>query len=236
MNSQDDTLIFNVQNDAELEALGKAYVQAANKRKISMTQATNIIVQLWKENIDTQTKNNISSKSHQITPKIKAELVKKIEHMVDEYPEFIYSSGLSNNAEYRKYTISIISLICQMHFEKERIQKTMLVHYIRDYFLETSGNPEYCKSITISCFIDHIFETLYSLNFAATNAPSKGLLKHVDTTRRPTIYKGTKFSHQVLRKVDYLVEPDLKLQEYRGKKAQTITTIIYLVWFIETFF
>ena len=236
MKAQDDKSNFNVKVDAELEALAKAYVQAANKRKISMTQANKIITQVWKENIDIQTNNSIPSTSRQIHPEINAKIREKIEHMVDEYPEFIYSNGLSNNADYRFYTISIISLICKMYSEKERIQKTTLVHYIRDYFLETSDNPDYCKSTTISCFINHIFETLYSLNFATTSAPKMGLLKHVDTSYRPTIYKGTKFSHQILRKVDYLVEADIKLHEYKGKKTQTITTIIYLAWFIETFF
>lgn len=236
MNKKDETLIFDVHKDAELEALAKAYVQAANKRKMTMTQASKIIAQIWREDITepTQAKKLIQMPLDESA--CEAQFRSKVERLVDEYPEFIYHNGLKNNAEYRQYTITIICVIYKMFLEKDRIQGSTLLYYIRDYFKQVSENPDHSNTTTIHYFKENIFETLHSLIFATTQYSGIGCLRTVDTTFRPTIYKGRPDIQSIFRKIDKLVEPYLKIQEYECRKSKTITSIIQLIWFVETFF
>ena len=58
---------FNVTKDAELEALGEAYIQAAHKRNLSVSAACKIITELWEKHIPETNQENIF---HFISPSI----------------------------------------------------------------------------------------------------------------------------------------------------------------------
>lgn len=233
---KDPKIIFDVHKDAELEALAKAYVQAAYARKMTQTQATQVLAQIWREDIIIpKEEKRLSEISLKETQKQK-DFRKKVEKMVDEYPEFIYHRRLDSSSDYRQYTIEVICAIYKMFLEKDRIQGSTMLHFIRDYFMQSFSNPNYSNTTIIDYTRRHISSTLDSLYFSTTKYSGIKFLRHVDLNSKPTIYQSEPSLQSSLRKISSLYEPYAKRQEYLSRNSKTATAVIELIWFVETFF
>lgn len=236
MKKKEPEIIFNVHEDSELEALAKAYVQAANTRKMTLTQANKVLAQIWREDItEPKAAEKLIKMPLEETEEQKI-FRRKAEGLVDQYPEFVCRHGLTNNSEYRQYTIEVICAIHKMFLEKDRIQNSMLLYYIRDYFKQVSENPAYSNTTTIDYCKKHIFSTMNKLEFNTTKYSNVGCLRCVDMSYRPTVYKQKPDIDSSFRTIDYLVEPYLKEKEYDIRRSKTSTAVVQLIWLVETFF
>ena len=88
MKKKEPEIIFNVHDDSELEALAKAYVQAASARGMTATQAKEVLGQIWREDIaEPRKKENLLQMPLEETPE-QNEFREKVKKFVEHYPEF----------------------------------------------------------------------------------------------------------------------------------------------------
>lgn len=237
MKKKEPTSTFDVHKDSELEALAKAYVQAAHKRKMTMTDSSKIIAQIWREDITEPQKAQklitmpLKETEDQMVFRTKAE------KMIEEYPEFVCNFAKMDIATRKQFSIEIICAIHKVFQEKDRIQSNTLVYYIRDYFSQILKNSEYNNTTIISHFKQHIFNTLeLYFVFNTTNYSGIGCFGNVDTAFRPFYQENIHRVQLPFCNIDHLLEPYLKEKEYAVRRSQTSTAIIRLIWFVETFF
>lgn len=236
MKKKANTSIFDVHKDSELEALAKAYVQAAHKRKMTMTESSKIIAQIWREDITEPEKNRkliLMPLQENEDQKLFRE---KVEKFIAEYPEFIPGTSSLDSEERKQYTVEIICAICKYFVEKDRIQMSTLLYYIRDYFIQVFKEKKFCNTTKISYFIEHIFFVLNLLVFDTTKFSGIGCLKNVNYSYRPQISEKHPSPATSFSRIDNLAEPDIKEKEYDVRRSKTSTSIIRLIWFVETFF
>lgn len=227
---------FDVHKDAELEALAKAYVQAANNRKMTLTQANKVIAQIWQEDVLIPNRQAKLLKMPLIENTIQKEFRAKAERFLQQYPEFVLSTNNKDVfAERQKFTLDIICAINKMFYEESSISSDSIYKYVRDYFKQISDDPAYWNSIDIHRFTEHIFDQLYFLVFKVTGAATRGL-RYTDTQYLPTYSLEHPGNYISLVRITSLADPYLKLREYDLRASKTATNVINLIWVIETFF
>ncbi len=236
MKKKANTSIFDVHKDSELEALAKAYVQAAHKRKMTMTESNKIIAQIWREDITEPEKNQKLTLMPLQENEDQKLFREKVEKLISEYPEFITSANSLDSEDRKPYTVEIICAIHKYFAEKDRIQMSILLYYIRDYFIQIFKEKKFCNTTKISYCIEHIFFVLNHLVFDTTKYSGIGCLKNVNYTYRPKISENHPSPATSFSRIDNLAEPYLKEKEYDIRRSKTSTAIIQLIWFIETFF
>lgn len=236
MKKKANTSIFDVHKDSELEALAKAYVQAAHKRKMTMTESSKIIAQIWREDITEPEKNQKLTLMPLQENEDQKLFREKVEKLIAEYPEFITSANSLDSEDRKPYTVEIICAIHKYFAEKDRIQMSILLYYIRDYFIQIFKEKKFCNTTKISYCIEHIFFVMDNLVFNTTHFSGIGCLKNVDYTYRPKFSENYLGPATSFSRIDNLAEPYLKEKEYDVRRSKTSTSIIQLIWFVETFF
>lgn len=241
MKKKEPEIIYNVHEDAELETLAKAFVQAASNRNMTMTQASSVIAQIWREDI---TAPEVEKKMIRMSLDETDEQLafrEKVVEFIDTYPEFIrfYNNPMLSKSwpGSKQFTIELICAIYKMFTEEDTVQASTLNNYIRDYFKQRfHDDPNYSNPTTIWTFKEHIFETIDHLRFKTTRYADIGSYRYVDKTFVPTITDKPFLCGAELEPISYIADPYLQEREYVKRRAKTTTKIIQLIWIIETFF
>lgn len=238
MKKKDDSAIFNVTNDAELEALAKAYIQAAHKRHFTMTQATQTISQLWKQEFALQETNFIFTPPEE-TPEQKI-FREKTEKFIAHFPEFVqfYGSPVSQKdmKDHAKYTVELICGFYKMFLEEDDIKSSTLIEFVSKYLKQISENPDYYNATKVKSFKEYIFMRLEYLTFKVGPYSGIGCLHKTDLSYFPTLSKQKGCVGNDLRTIKWISEPREKLLQYDARKNITLTKVVQLIWVIETFF
>lgn len=237
MKKKEPEIIFNIHEDSELEALAKAYVQAANARNMTSTQAKAIIGQIWREDItDPIKKAKLQKMPLKETPQQEV-FREKAKKFVEQYPEFNLFYKDERRPHFKDYTLEVICAIHKMFTEEDYITLSSAKRYIKDYFKQTSEIPFYYNDRYVNRFTSHILEQVSNLTFKTTDEFSGvGVLQFVDTTFTPIFSTDYPTSSQSYARISWLHEPYKKCEEYDCRKNKTNTSIIHLIWVIETFF
>ena len=237
MKKKETTPIFDVHTDSELEALAKAFVQAAHARKMTSTQAGAIIAQIWRENIYTPQKREKLLKMPLEEPAETKAFREKVRKFVGHYPQLtLWYAKYPNNSFYREYTINILCAIHKMFVEEDYITSTSLERYLRDYFRQTNGERFYYDYNRIHWFPKSLLETAGELIFKTTGEYAElGTAREVDKTFLP-VFSNEEPTEKNMVRIDFLSEPRQKRNEYDCRMNPTIISIINMIWVIETFF
>lgn len=238
MKKKEDSAIFNVTNDAELEALAKAYIQAAHKRHFTMTQATQTISNLWKKEFALQKTNFIFTQPKEtLEQKAFREKTKKF---ISHFPEFVqfYKSPVSQRdiESHAEYTVEVICGFYKMFLEEDNIKSSTLIEFVSNYLKQISENPDYYSPTKVKSFKEYIFMRLEYLTFKVGNYSGIGCLRKADLSYFPTISKQKGCVGDDLRTIKWISDPHEKLLQYDSRKNITLTKVVQLIWVIETFF
>lgn len=238
MKKKEPEIIFNVHDDSELEALAKAYVQAASARGMTATQAKEVLGQIWREDIaEPRKKENLLQMPLEETPE-QNEFREKVKKFMEHYPEFNFCLPENPNNQFLKeYAIEIICAIYKMFEEEDHITLGSMTKYLRDYFKQTSRDPFYYHYRRIDRYPQWLLSKVNNLYFRTTGKHSKinYCFMCVDASFMP-IFSSEKLSDKNYVKITSLIEPYQKRNEYDCRMNPTISDIINLIWVIETFF
>ncbi len=238
MKKKENSPLFNVTNDAELEALAKAYIQAAHKRQFTMTQTTQLICQIWKEEIAQKEKSIVLTPPKETTEQIIFR--EKTEKFINHFPDFVQPYGgplsqadMENNA---KYAVEVICGFYKMLLEEDNIKSSSLIEFVSKYLKQISDTPEYSSATKVKSFKDYIFMKLEYLIFKVEGFSGIGCLHKTDLSYLPTLSRKKVCTSDELRTIKFISEPYEKMMEYDTRKNTTLTKLFQLIWVIETFF
>ena len=244
MKEKNPTPIFNVTDNAELEALAKAYVQTAHKRNLSISAAFELISQFWNE--ESYVSHSMTSSS-QIYENEKQEAFRqKTRNFISHFPAFVpyYGRPLSEDVIQlnTEFTVEVICGIHKMFLENRNIMSDELINYIHELLKESSNNPSYYSKARIKFFKEYIFDRLSFICVRMFDYEKFGnqYFRRVDTSYTPVLVLKEiglvgKLDENVHR-LKFAVEPYEKMQKHDVKRTPTLKKVIQLVWIIETFF
>ena len=234
--------IFNVTNDAELEALAKAYIQTAHKRNLSISAACDLISQFWNENSSASNSTTITQQTHEDE---KIEIFRqKTQRFISHFPDFVpyYDSPVSQKDVLLNtdFTVEIICGIYKMFIEKRDIRSSDLIIYLYELLSKKSNNPDYYNRSRIKSFKDYIFDKVSYIYLKMSYPVGNGsrFIYRVDTSYMPILAFKIKEStlDKDFRRIKSAAEPYEEMQKYDIKPTPTFIKVVQLIWVIETFF
>lgn len=232
--------VSNVNTDSELEALARAYIQAAHNRKMTQTAAMQLVTKIWRSDIiDVEEKKRLDNLGIPEDSKESKIFQQKANQLLADFPNLVYHKpyhGFKNDE--RRFTLMII-LGIHKYFEKtDSIRSQELLYFVRDYLIL---NLKDCNvsitTTTIKYAMDHMFSKLCQIGFH-THKNFGDLYEKPDFTRKPFDPENPSaaFIPDSYFNLKDLHEPYEMMKEYGAKRTKLSINIFQLLWFIETFF
>lgn len=230
----------NVADNSELEALARAYIQAASKRKVNQTEAVELINKIWRNDITiAEIKKRVEeSGCLQDTEECK-EFRSKIKRMIEEFPNLAdYDKCSYWEEENKRYAIEMLCGIYKYFEKTDAIRANELICFLRDYL--TVALDEFTTltaSPTIQKRMDHTISKLHQISFYTKRGPDD-LYAKPDFSIRPFDPErpGDRYVPDLVFKMRQISGARDLMREYNARDTKLSRKIFDLLWFVETFF
>lgn len=232
--------VSNVEDSSNLEALARAYIQAATNRKMTQTEAVELITKIWRNDITiAEIKKRVEeSGCLQDTEECK-EFRSKVERMIKEFPNLAaYYRKDYNKAERERYAIEMICGIYKYFEKTDSIRSNELICFLRDYLIVVLDEfTTLTASPAIQNRMDHTFNKLRQISFCTTKGPDD-LYEKPDLSVRPFDPEnpGVMHFHGSILPLELVSEGRELMREYDVRDTKLTRMIFDLLWFVETFF
>lgn len=230
--------IFNVHDDAELEALAKAYVQAAAKRNMTQTLALNVIAEIWREDIiePAKPKPVVIKKETQKQKQFR----KKAQAFLKEFPEAIYSSSrFFSEAEAKMVPTIVLETIClckNMFEEKDSINSTDLKDYVYRHISVIFTDTIFSRREYTNRYLEYLFKALDKLWYKAPDVYVRvngKCVRHADLSEKPVYSENYISGHTRGDSIFEVYEPSVR---YGIQGSTYARKTLQLIWTVESFF
>lgn len=232
--------VSNVEDSSNLEALARAYIQAATNRKMTQTEAVELITKIWRNDITiAEIKKRVEeSGCLQDTEECK-EFRGKVERMIKEFPNLAaYYRKDYAKAERERYAIEMLCGIYKYFEKTDSIRANELICFLRDYLTVVLDEfTTLTAAPAIQNRMDHTFNKLYEISFCTTKGPDDRYEKP-DFSVRPFDPEnpGVMHFHGSILPLKMVSDGRKLMREYDARDTKLSRMIFDLLWFVETFF